>query len=299
METLTHRVDFVAVFTVENANPNGDPLNGNRPRTTMDGYGEISDVAIKRKIRNRLQDMGERIYVQSEERADDGASSLADRWRTFEKTISQEKQKKPDRDEFKKRACEQWIDIRSFGQVVAAPETAKGMNDAVSIGIRGPVTVQSAYSTIPVTVEDIQITKSVNGVPPKKADKSKQDDQEDQDKKGMSSDRIGMKHRIAGKVVYVTRGGISPQLAERTGFTDSDAEKIKEALRTLFDNDESSARPAGSMSVNEVVWFEHENKAGQYSSRKVHDAVKVLDNGQVKVETDDIPGLSYQIIMGR
>ncbi|PST49314.1 type I-C CRISPR-associated protein Cas7/Csd2 [Bifidobacterium callitrichos] len=283
METLTHRIDFVAVFTVENANPNGDPLNGNRPRTTTEGYGEISDVAIKRKIRNRLQDMGERIYVQSAERADDGANSLKDRWETFIKALSQTERKSAAPSELARMACEQWIDVRSFGQVVAI-KGKKDNGDGVSIGIRGPVTIQSAYSTVPVTVEDIQITKSVNG-----------DNTEDGRK---SSDTMGMKHRIAGKVVYVTRGGISPQLAERTGFTDNDAEKIKEALRTLFDNDESSARPAGSMSVNEIVWFEHENKTGQYSSHKVHDAVKVLDNGQIKVETDDITGLSYQIIAG-
>lgn len=283
METLTHRIDFVAVFTVENANPNGDPLNGNRPRTTAEGYGEISDVAIKRKIRNRLQDMGERIYVQSAERADDGASSLKDRWETFTKALSQTERKSAAPSELARMACEQWVDVRSFGQVVAI-KGKKDNGDGVSIGIRGPVTIQSAYSTVPVTVEDIQITKSVNG------------DNTDDGRK--SSDTMGMKHRIAGKVVYVTRGGISPQLAERTGFTDSDAEKIKEALRTLFDNDESSARPAGSMSVNEIVWFEHRGKAGQYSSHKVHDAVKVLNDGSVTVEEDAIPELDYKIIWG-
>ena len=79
MGKFTNKIDFEVLVMVKNANPNGDPLNGNRPRETYDGYGEISDVCIKRKIRNRLQDMGENIFVQSDERSDDGCKSLADR----------------------------------------------------------------------------------------------------------------------------------------------------------------------------------------------------------------------------
>jgi len=76
MSTFTNKVDFAVLFTVNKANPNGDPLSGNRPREDYEGHGEVSDVCIKRKIRNRLQDMGERIFVQSAERCDDGAKSL-------------------------------------------------------------------------------------------------------------------------------------------------------------------------------------------------------------------------------
>ena len=79
MSEFTNKIDFEVLVMVKNANPNGDPLNGNRPRETYDGFGEISDVCIKRKIRNRLQDMGEKIFVQSDERSDDGCKSLADR----------------------------------------------------------------------------------------------------------------------------------------------------------------------------------------------------------------------------
>ena len=79
MSTLKNKIDFAVVFSVSNANPNGDPLNGNRPRETTDGLGEVSDVCIKRKIRNRLQDMGESIFVQMEERSDDGCDSLSRR----------------------------------------------------------------------------------------------------------------------------------------------------------------------------------------------------------------------------
>ena len=79
MSTLQNKIDFAVVLSVRNANPNGDPLNGNRPRENYDGYGEISDVCIKRKIRNRWQDMGAKIFVQSEDRADDGLGSLKER----------------------------------------------------------------------------------------------------------------------------------------------------------------------------------------------------------------------------
>ena len=79
MSELKGKIDFTLFVSVQNANPNGDPLNGNRPRIDMDGYGEISDVCINRKIRNRLQDLGARVFVQSDDRSDDGFRSLKER----------------------------------------------------------------------------------------------------------------------------------------------------------------------------------------------------------------------------
>ena len=93
MAALENKIDFAVVFASNNANPNGDPLNGNRPRTTSEGLGEVSDVALKRKIRNRLQDAGETIFVQSDDRSDDGAKSLSDRFNTYLKTLPKEEQK--------------------------------------------------------------------------------------------------------------------------------------------------------------------------------------------------------------
>ncbi len=283
MASLQHKIDFVLTFAVENANPNGDPLNGNRPRTTAEGLGEISDVAEKRKIRNRLQDAGERIFVQSADRTEDGEKSLSDRWKTFTKTLSKEIQK--DREALSGRACEQWIDVRSFGQVFAFKGKEKEKDSSVSIPVRGPVTIQSAFSLEPIAIDDVQITKSVNG--------------ETTDTNKKSSDTMGMKHRVSGRAIYMTRGSISPQLAEKTGFTEEDAEKIKEALLTLFENDESSARPAGSMEVVNLAWFMHNSKAGQYSSAKVHRSVKVDGKGHITVETTNIPGLHYEVLEGR
>ena len=120
MSTLKGKIDFTLFVSVHNANPNGDPLNGNRPRLNLDGYGEISDVCIKRKIRTRFQDLGQRVFVQPDDRSDDGFNSLKDRAEGCERLKNEiAKKKKVDRDLCMKIACEEWIDVRSFGQVFA------------------------------------------------------------------------------------------------------------------------------------------------------------------------------------
>lgn len=151
MSILNHKIDFAALVSVTMANSNGDPLNGNRPRTDYNGYGEMSDVCIKRKIRNRMQDLGNTIFVQSEDRCDDGFGSLSERASAVMKGIT-------DRDEYAKKACETWLDVRTFGQVFAFKDS-KGL----SVGVRGPVSVHQAVSLSPVEIESLQITKSVNG----------------------------------------------------------------------------------------------------------------------------------------
>jgi CRISPR-associated protein Csd2 len=284
MESLQNKIDFALVFSVTNANPNGDPLGGNRPRTTSEGLGEVSDVALKRKIRNRLQDAGESIFVQSEERVDDGAKSLSDRMSNFIATLPKDEQKR--KNSVFDAVCAQWVDVRSFGQVFAYKKG--GDTDAVSLGVRGPVSIQSAFSLKPIAVDGVQITKSVNSETTKDGSKS--------------SDTMGMKYRVSGRAVYATFGSISPQLAEKTGFTQEDAEKIKNALTTLFTNDESSARPSGSMEVLKVIWFTHDSKLGQYSSATVHRSVRIDDDGEhteITVDTSAIPGLRYDEINGR
>ncbi len=250
MGELKNKIDFTVVFSVTKANPNGDPLDGNRPRVDYDGYGEVSDVCLKRKIRNRLQDMGERIFIQSDERKDDGFKSLKERADSCAELKAAEKTK--DSDKYAAAACEEWIDVRAFGQVFAF----SGSN--VSVGVRGPVTVQTAVSAEPVDASSMQITKSVNSVT--------------SDKK--SSDTMGTKHRIDFGL-YRFSGSINVQLAEKTGFTEEDAEKIHEALKTLFENDCSSARPEGSMEVVRVYWWKHNGKTGQYPSARVHRSVKI------------------------
>lgn len=263
MGILKNKIDFVVLVKVTNANPNGDPLNGNRPRTTYAGNGEISDVCIKRKIRNRLQDMGENIFVQSAERSNDGFTSLSERASANITIYNSE-------DDYADKACEKWMDVRAFGQVFAFKINDK--KKGVSIGVRGPVSIHQAVSCSPVDIHSMQITKSVNG----------------ETSEGKSSDTMGIKHLVEFGV-YKIKGSINVQLAEKTGFSEEDAEKIKEALRTLFINDASAARPDGSMEVITLYWWKHSNKIGQYSAAKVHDSLKInlKDGVQIPTSVED------------
>jgi CRISPR-associated protein Csd2 len=114
MATLSKKIDFAVIVTVNHANPNGDPLNGNRPRVTYEGFGEMSDVSIKRKIRNRLMDMGKPIFVQSDDNRVDDYGSLRERADAVLKGIDIKDKKK-----YQEAACNTWLDVRAFGQVFA------------------------------------------------------------------------------------------------------------------------------------------------------------------------------------
>ncbi len=286
MSTLQNKIDFALVLRVRNANPNGDPLNGNRPRTDYGGFGEITDVCLKRKLRDRLQESGQAIFVQSDDRKVDGEVSLRNRAESESNGLGKEawNPKKSKKDETARKACDKWFDVRAFGQVFAFGK--EGDASGVSIPVRGPVTVQSAFSKEIVGVTSTQITKSVSG-------------EGDGSKRG--SDTMGMKHRVdAG--VYECFGSINPQLAERTGFNDTDAEVIKSMLPRIFENDASSARPDGSMQVLNVVWWKHNCKAGQHSSAKVHDSLRKLLKEDGSFDRDALlqalPGLIPEIIEG-
>lgn len=252
MSKFENKVDFAVLVSVTNANSNGDPLNGNRPRTDYNGFGEISDVCIKRKIRNRMQDKGCEIFVKSDDRADDEFISLKERAKWLEKVDNI--------NDFTKQACEKWLDVRTFGQVFAF----KGFKCA-SVGVRGPVSIHQAVSIDPVEIESMQITKSVSG------------DRKNTNERG--SDTIGTKHFVRFGL-YEIKGSINVQLADKTDFSCEDAQVLKECLKTLFVNDASAARPDGSMEVVKVIWWEHNCKDGQYSSAKVHRSLNVkLKNG--------------------
>lgn len=272
MSILKNKIDFALIVSATNANPNGDPLNGNRPRESFEGYGEISDVCIKRKIRNRLQDMGERIFVQSDDRCDDGCDSLRMRADNCEALKKVSSGKNTNREEYARIACAEWIDVRSFGQVFAF----KG--SPVSVGVRGPVSVHQSVSVSPVDIVSMQITKSVNS---------------EGGKEGKSSDTMGLKHRIEFGL-YIIKGSINCQLAEKTGFTDEDAEKIKQALLTLFENDSSAARPEGSMEVCRVYWWRHDCKTPAVSTAKIHRSLKVREKDPTRkpMSFDD-----YEIVL--
>jgi len=279
-EENMNKIDFAVIIGVKNANPNGDPINGNRPRTDFDGKGEITDVCLKRKIRDRLQESGCSVFVQSDSKQKDGMRSLRERAENSEHGLGKDAfdAKKTDKDTTAKLACDKWIDVRAFGQLFAY----KGKKDeeGVSVSIRGPVTIQSAFSVEPVNITATQISKSVNG--------------EGEDGK-KSSDTLGTKYRV-DKGVYVAFGAITPQLADKTGFSESDAEIIKGVLSKLFEGDASSARPEGSMEVKQVIWWQHNSKLGQYSSAKVHRSLTVNNDGSYELVS--LPGLVPEIIEG-
>ncbi len=280
--SLDNKIDFAIVFSVKNANPNGDPLNGNRPRIDYDGFGEITDVCLKRKIRDRLQSAGHAIFVQSDEKKIDGMVSLKARAESDEYGLGRDafNIKKTTTEQATGLACKKWLDVRTFGQLFAF----KGDKNGVSIPIRGPVTIQSAFSVEPISITSTQITKSVSG-------------EGDGTKKG--SDTMGMKHRV-DQAIYVTFGSMNPQLSDRTGFNNEDAKVIKSVLPKLFEGDASSARPEGSMAIKKVIWWEHSSKSGQYSSAKVHQTLQVTADGSFDEDNlkSAIEGLTPEIIDG-
>ena len=257
-------------------------------------------MCLKRKIRNRWIDEGYSVFVQSDDRRAPGDHyrSLRERAEGCEALKRCQADSMPrkkgeraaaTREDYARIACETWLDVRAFGQVFAF-KGGKGDEsvDGMSVGIRGPVSIHPAFSTETVNVVSTQITKSVNletGANP--------------DMK--APDTMGMKHRV-DRGVYVTYGSINVQPAEKTGFSEEDAQALKEALRTIFRNDATAARPDGSMEVVKLIWWEHNCPNGQYSAAKVHRSVQIEagKDGMPRVSVDEtaIPGLKYTLIDG-
>lgn len=250
MNPLQNKIDFLLIISAEGCNPNGDPMSVMaHPRRDVNGIGEISPVCIKRKIRNRLQDLGECIFVKADDRIDDGYKSLKERAEAFPPLASELKKKKdPDIPKCINLSCEKWWDVRAFGQIFGF----KG-GDLVSFGVRGPVTVSIAKTIDPVAINYENYTKSTNTVP---SGERKKDSQ-----------TIFGEARI-DKATYIAYGSVLPCLAQKTGFSDEDADILKEALRTLFENDASYRRPSGSM-ASSLVWIKHDSKYGQVPTAKL------------------------------
>lgn len=235
-----NRSYFMALVAVSEANPNGDPLNGNRPRQHADGKGYITDVCIKRKIRNRMQDMGRKILIVSDDRCEDGINSIHARLDSDKEFAAAEKVQ--DTKLMRSLALATYEDVRAFGATLALKKESKTDSESkngVSIGIRAAVTIQEAESIDSVDIESTRITKSTNS--------------ETKDKKG--SDTLGWKHNVRFGL-YVVKGSINPLFAEKNGFSEQDKKDIQQALDTLFLNDESAARPAGSVDVVKTIWWE-------------------------------------------
>jgi CRISPR-associated protein Csd2 len=276
---IESRVDFILVFSVDNANPNGDPGYDNRPRMdAYTGHGFVTDVCLKRKIRNRVEMIkkltdGYDIWVRS-------GTYLRD---TVDKYGGD-----------KDKLCKQFFDIRAFGGVLTSDSESEGEEAQVETTekktkkgkserskskvsqIRGPVSIQYAKSVTPIVVEDDEITR----VCPTKFDPKKPDKQTE----------MGRKKRVPF-AVYVAKGSVSARLAEGdkgTGFSDEDLKLLKDATKTLFLNDESTARPIGSMIMQKGVFFAHKSKDGDEAVHKTLARLKVKfvgkEENSIKVE---------------
>lgn len=290
---LNNKIDFIVTFDIDYANPNGDPIADNMPRTTFDGYGLVSDVALKRKLRNRLQDMFAddddneqyQIFIQSTDRANDGIQSLETR---FSKAFGKDTLKSLTLPELNEKINQQWLDVRSFGQVFTNKITTKEGSGKLPQSVRGAVSISPATSTEPIEITSMQITTSTNR-------------EEKEGKKDSST--MGMKQFIE-HATYVFQGTISPTIAEKTGFTEEDAELIKQALVTLFENDQSAARPSGSMAIRNVYWFTHNNKIGNVSTSRIrrllsYDAnTNEFELNENKLDAYKNKGLKLDIIEG-
>ena len=299
-EPIKTRVDFVLVLSAENANPNGDPGYDNRPRTdAYTGIGYMTDVCLKRKIRNRIEmtqkvSDGYDIWVRSGTYL---RETLTDALKEIQaeagyKAIDKKDAKALEAYE-RHRICQKFFDIRAFGGVLTSdsesgeggpestpggegkkPSKTGGKEPKSKVGqIRGPVSIQYAKSVAPIVVEDDEITR----VCPTKYDATKPD----------KKTEMGRKKRVPF-AVYVAKGSISARLAEGqkgTGFSERDLGILKDALKDLFAGDESAARPAGSMIVQSLVFFTHRSKDGDEAVHKTLDRVKV----SLKPEFSDKP----------
>lgn len=275
MSALQHKIDFLGLISVKGANPNGDPLNGGRPRIDSDGYGMMTDVCIKRKLRNRLQEMGESIFVAPPEGEADTLASRARKLMGLSRC------------EMISTACSHWFDVRCFGQVFSfmGRDAENG-----TVNIRGPVTIQRAVSADPVEIEEIPLTRCING--------SKQGKR--------ASDTFGFTSYVRYGL-YLLKGSVNVHFAAKTGFSAEDAELLKAAIVNIFRNDSSSARPDGTMCMERLYWWEHNTAYGNFPTYAVHNSVKIRRREGIEVplgyedyivEHETLDGVSLQILGG-
>ena len=275
-EIIKNRYDFVVLFDVENGNPNGDPDAGNMPRVDPDtGLGLVTDVCLKRKIRNYVEtvkenESGYRIYIKDGvplNRSDKEACEYLG-VTTDEKALKAAKKADEKLDEkIRDWMCQNFYDIRTFGAVMTT--FVKG---ALNCGqVRGPVQLGFARSVEPVVPQEVTITRVAITT------------EADAEKKGTE---MGRKY-IIPYGLYRGEGFVSANLARKsTGFSEDDLQLLWEAVLNMFENDHSAAR--GKMAVRELIVFKHESELGCAPAHKVFDLVKVN-----RVQNGDLPARSY------
>ena len=277
MEPIKNRYEFVILFDVENGNPNGDPDAGNMPRIDPEtGYGLVTDVCLKRKIRNYVETVkedctGYRIYIKdgvplnrsdNEAFATIGIENAADtKKEELQKKVKTKKDSGIDVDaSVRDFLCSNFFDIRAFGAVVTT--AVKG---ALNCGqIRGPVQIGFSRSIDPVLPQEVTITRTAITT------------EADAEKKGTE---MGRKY-IVPYALYRCEGYISANLARKTtGFSEEDLALLWEALLNMFENDHAAGR--GKMAVRELIVFKHDSELGNAPSHKLFDLVRVEKRSDV------------------
>ncbi len=290
-EVIKNRYEFVLLFDVENGNPNGDPDAGNMPRIDPEtGHGLVTDVCLKRKIRNYVETVkedepGYRIYIKENvplNRSDAEAyTELLENTESDPKTkIKDLKKSDPDVDrKVRDYMCDNFYDIRTFGAVMTT-----FVKDALNCGqVRGPVQIGFARSIDPIVPQEVTITRVAITTENDAAEKKTE---------------IGRKY-IVPYGLYRTEGYISANLARKvTGFSEEDLDLLWKALIFLFEHDHSAAR--GKMAVRELIVFKHDSELGNAPSYKLFDAIKVAkkegvetprsySDYEVQILRDEIP----------
>lgn len=288
MSAITNRYDFVVLFDVENGNPNGDPDAGNMPRIDPEtGYGLVTDVCLKRKIRNYVEvakedEAGYRIYIKDGvplNRSDAEACAYIG-VKPDDKSLKEAKKKDPDLDiKLRDFMCSNFYDIRTFGAVMTT--FVKG---ALNCGqVRGPVQLGFARSIDPIIPQEVTITRVAITT------------EADAEKKGTE---MGRKY-IVPYALYRVEGFISANLARKvTGFSEEDLELLWTAILNMFENDHSAAR--GMMAVRELIIFKHDSELGDAPAYKLFDRITVdkkqgvdtprtYSDYEVRVDEADLP----------
>jgi len=260
-EVIKNRYEFVVLFDVENGNPNGDPDAGNMPRIDPEsGYGLVTDVCLKRKIRNYVElvkedEEGYQIYIKENIPLNRSDNRAFEYLKIDEKKAKDLKKNDPEADrKIRDFMCKNFFDIRTFGAVMTTFVKA-----SLNCGqVRGPVQLGFARSIDPIVSQEITITRVAITT---------------EDDAGKKSTEMGRKN-IVPYGLYRVEGYISANLARKvTGFSEEDLELLWEAIINMFEHDHSAAR--GKMAVRELIVFKHSKELGDCPAYKLFEAVEV------------------------
>lgn len=266
-EVIKNRYEFVILFDVENGNPNGDPDAGNMPRIDPEtGYGLVTDVCLKRKIRNYVEtvkedEAGYGIYIREDVPLNRSDNKAYEYLGIKEKDVKELKKKDPEADiKIRDFMCQNFYDIRTFGAVMTTFVKA-----SLNCGqVRGPVQLGFARSIDPIISQEVTITRVAITT------------EKDAEKK---STEMGRKN-IVPYALYRAEGYISANLARKvTGFSEDDLELLWEAIINMFEHDHSAAR--GKMAVRELIVFKHSKELGDCPAYKLFDSVEVEKKEEV------------------